>query len=73
MKRACTRCLLLRCFLAAIVGIAGLALVAPDVFGLVSGVSTLTAALVFLAVLGAGAILRAAISAPQDRHGQGRE
>lgn len=58
-RKPCTRCLYLRWFLAAVVLIAALRLVAPQSFGLVEGLSSLEAAVIFVGGLGVVAVLKA--------------
>lgn len=48
----CNRCIVIRFFLMAVVGIALLYMLSPETFGLIEGFSTLTLALFFIGGLG---------------------
>lgn len=48
----CNRCIVIRFFLMAVVGIALIYVLSPDTFGLIGGFSTLTLALFFIGGLG---------------------
>lgn len=57
----CHRCIVIRFFLMAVVGIALIYMLSPDTFGLIEGLSTLTFALCFVGVLGLLALGKVAL------------
>lgn len=57
----CHRCIVIRFFLMAVVGIALIYMLSPDTFGLIEGLSTLTFAICFVGALGLLALGKVAL------------